>query len=196
MKLDNVFLPWQRDIYHGVEDCEKTISPEISEVFEKEANLFATEVLFQLDAFEKEACDYKFGIGVPLKLAKKFGSSAYAAIRRYVTKNHRTCAVLVLNPPEIVEGDGFVATSRRVVTSHLFNEIFGTFKWPKKVTPDSEFGRLVPLHPKRMSKATEIPLTDVNGNVHICYAEGFATPYQVFILIQSIGERTKILVGR
>src|SRR6185369_13111092 len=56
----HAILPWQRKIYAVTEDCEKTLAPEISEVFEREANVFASDVLFQLDAFTNEANDHEF----------------------------------------------------------------------------------------------------------------------------------------
>src|SRR5690606_18053903 len=99
-----------------------------------EANVFATEVLFQLDSFIEEAADHDFGIRVPLKLNKKYGSSAYAAIRQYVSKNHRDCAVLVLNPPEVLPGDGFRASLRRSVLSPSFKAKF-ELDWPSWFTP-------------------------------------------------------------
>jgi hypothetical protein len=42
------FLPWQRPMYAVVEDCEKALDAETAELFDREANVFASEVLFQL----------------------------------------------------------------------------------------------------------------------------------------------------
>src|SRR5207253_259458 len=85
-------LPWLLAIYAVTEDCEKTLAPEISEGFEREANVFASDVLFQLDEFTEQANDHAFGIKVPLKLSRSFGASVYSAIRRYVSESHRACA--------------------------------------------------------------------------------------------------------
>ena len=38
-------LPWQQSIYTIIEDCKKSLSPEISDLFDREANVFASEVL-------------------------------------------------------------------------------------------------------------------------------------------------------
>jgi hypothetical protein len=102
-------LPHQCKLYACVEDCEKTIDPDVSEQFDREANVFATEVLFQLDAFTNEACEESFGVLTPVRLSKKYGASIYASIREYVRKNRRACCVLVLNKPELREGHGFIA---------------------------------------------------------------------------------------
>lgn len=43
------FLPWQRPLYAVVEDCDKSLDPEAADLFDREANVFASEVLFQLE---------------------------------------------------------------------------------------------------------------------------------------------------
>jgi hypothetical protein len=179
-------LPWQRDLYNVIQDCEKTISPEISEAFDREANVFASEVLFQLDDFTKRAADVPFGIRVPIDLSKHYGASIYATIRRYVSTSHRACAVLVINPPEPLQGEGFVATLRRVVPSINFKVYFGSLKWPEQFTPSDEIGAMIPVGKRRMSKPRTCSLRDGNGYLHECIAEAFTTTYQVFILIHAV----------
>ncbi len=56
------FLAWHRDLYAVVEENEQTISPEIAELFDREANAFASEVLFQLESFTEDASKEEFGI--------------------------------------------------------------------------------------------------------------------------------------
>lgn len=190
-ELGHALLPWQKSIYSVVEDCEKTISPEVSDEFDREANVFASEVLFQLDTFTSEANQHDFDIGIPLKLSKKFGSSAYAAIRRYVSRSSLSCAVIVLNPLEAVQGDGFRASIRRVETSDLFRESFGDIQWPLYVVPDDAIGANIPLGKRKMSNKREIGIVDANGVTHECYAEAFKTPYQIFVLILEKNKMTR-----
>ena len=121
------FMPWQRPMYALVEDCEKALDPEAADIFDREANVFASEVLFQLDTFREMAEGERFEIWTPIGLAKKFDASIYASVRQYVSKNHRACAVVVLNTPELIEGDGFRATLRRAVQSQTFTEFFGAY---------------------------------------------------------------------
>jgi len=186
-------LPWQRDIYAVTEDCEMTLAPEIGEVFEREANVFASDVLFQLDAFTAEANGYNFGIKVPLKLAKKYGASVYSSVRRYVSESHRACAVLVLNPPELCNGHGFVATIRRVVASNDFIWHFGELDWPPSFTPGDEIGAMVPVG-RSMSRPRTISLVDRNGTRHECVAEAFTQTHQVFVLIHAVHSLTRCTV--
>lgn len=184
-------IPHQKGIYAVMEDCEKTLEPEIAELFEREANVFASEVLFQLDGFMTEARDDPFGIGVPLRLSKRYGSSCYAAIRQYVSKSDRACVVLVLDPPELLDGMGIRANIRRVVPSPAFATRFSDLTWPGYVSSADEIGNMIPLGQRRMSRPQTISLRDSNGTPHECVAEAFRNSYSCFVLIHSLRTMTR-----
>jgi hypothetical protein len=177
------FLPWQRDAYKVIEDCPKTLDPEIAENFDREANIFASEVLFQLDGFSDEARDHHFGVNIPLNLGRRYGASAYSSIRQYVIKNNRPCAVLVLNPPEVDVQFGFHLTLRRCLTSQSFPSQVGLVEWSERYTPSHPLWDLIPTGKRKMSSPRTITLTNTGGVRHACMAEAFSTGFQVFILI-------------
>lgn len=179
------FLPWQRGMYAVVEDCERSLDPDVADVFDREANVFASEVLFQLDTFIDEAQSFEFSIFTPVKMSKRYGASIYSSVRQYVYKNHRACVVLILNPPTMVEGQGFQATLRRAVASESFNETFGVPSWPATYTPDDEIGAMIPFGKRRASGKRSLGLRDRNGVLHDCVAEAFTQSYQVFILVHA-----------
>jgi Zn-dependent peptidase ImmA (M78 family) len=180
------FLPWQRSLYAVVADCEKALDGATSELFDREANVFASEVLFQLDTFRDMAEGQQFEIWTPVRLARRFNASNYAAIRQYVSKNHRACAVVVLDKPEFVVGDGFRAALRRAIQSERFTELFGQYNWKLIYTPDDDIGALVPIGNRRSSGKRSLALSDRNGEVHECVAESFSTGHQVFVLIHAV----------
>jgi hypothetical protein len=188
-------MRWQCDIYVVVEECQQTLDPDLADQFDREANVFASEVLFQLDTFATEAEEMEFCIRTPIDMSKKYGTSIYAAIRQYVSKNCRACAVLVLNMPETVEGDGFRATLRRHVSSDKFLELFGAAQWKSYYTPDDDIGSMVPINGRRMSGKHTLVLKDRNGESHECVAEAFSTTYQVFILIHTVKTLTRTSIG-
>jgi hypothetical protein len=176
-------LPWQRDIYAFMEDSQVSLDPEVKEAFDREANVFASEVLFQGGGFEREAADREFGLRVPLALAKKYGSSVYAAVRRYVRTHERVCALLVLEPPVLAGADGFRAKRRRVEVSLAFRERFGEIAWPEYFTPGDAIGACVPVGGVRMTEAGTCSLKGVDGDDCECLVEAFDTTHQVFVLI-------------
>lgn len=180
------FMRWQRDLYAIVEECDHTLDPEVADLFDREANVFASEVLFQLDTFTEEAEGHEFSILTPVRLHKNYGGSIYATVRRYVMKNHRACAVLVLEPPQFADGDGFRANFRRFVASPRFTEMFGAIEWPASFTPDDDIGAMVPVGKRRMSRKRSLGITDRNGDLQDCLAEAFTQKHQVFILIHAV----------
>jgi hypothetical protein len=190
-ELGHGLLEWQRDIYRVTEDCEKTLDPEVSEMFERESNAFASEVLFQLDSFASEAADLDFGLRTPLRLSKKYGASVYSTVRRYVSTNARACSVIVLDPPELVAGSGFKATVRRIVSSPSFAKRFGDLLLPEALTPDDDMGRLIPIDGRKMSRPRTMAFRDRAGARHECVAEAFAYKYYVFVLIYPRSVLTK-----
>jgi hypothetical protein len=122
-----------------------------------------------------------FEVWTPVRLAKQFNASIYASVRQYVSKNHRACAVVVLNMPALIEGDGFRANLRRVVQAPAFTETFGNDIWNASYyTPGDEIGRLIPLGKRKSSGKRNMVLVDRNGVRHECIAESFTQGHQVF----------------
>lgn len=177
-------FPTHRKIYRFFQDCEKMLDPEIADLFEREANNFARFVLFQGDGYQTVAADHKFEIRTPVKLAGKFGASVYASCREYVRTHHRACAVYVLEPIQFCEGSGAKAEVRRIEISVAFAEQFGR-PTDTAITLDHSLGRVLPLN-RRMTKATTVSITDMNGQAHECLAEAFDTTFNVIILVYPV----------
>jgi len=177
-------IPSHRKSYRLFQDCEKTLAPEIADQFDREANNFARIILFQENTFARLAADFPFEIRTPIKLSTKFGASIYASLREYVRTNHRACAVYVLESLEYVGEYGAKADVRRIELSPSFSKQFGkpteTF-----ITLDHVLGRALPIQ-KIMTKPQSLSLTDLNGLKHECLAEGFKTPYNIFILLYTV----------
>ncbi len=177
------WLPHQRDTYALLEECEHTLDPDVRDAFEREANVFAGEVLFQLDRFTQDAADCSFGVRTPLQLSKRYGSSVYAAMRRYARTHAEAVVLLVFDPPDAIPGLGFEATLRRAEQSDAFTARFGRVTWPGKVSPDSQLGALIPIG-RRMSSPLPVKMVDANGDPHSGVGEGFFSGHQVFVLIR------------
>jgi len=187
------YLPWQRDLFAILEDGESSLDPEIREQFEREANAFAIEVIFQLDRFGNDASAHEIGIKVPINLAKQYGSSVYTAVRRYVTTNSRACAVLVLNPPEFDHNIGYTASLRRALQSEKFTERFGTYQWPESFGPESQLISHLPIGRKFVSPSA-CELQSLEGEIVPCIFEGFNSTYQIFVLIYPESELQNLVI--
>ncbi|MHB0789618.1 M78 family metallopeptidase domain-containing protein [Bradyrhizobium sp. 5.13L] len=178
-------LPHQRGLFRWVQDCKKMLEPDISELFEREANIFASIALFQDGQFAKMTADSPFGIKVPLSVGRKFGASAYASFREYVRRNEKACAIVVLNAPTACDIHGFTADVRRIDPSPEYVRRFGGLSLPEAITPSSMIAKFIPAPGRKMSRPGTLSLEDRNGNLHEFVAEGFCTPYNVFILMHA-----------
>ena len=112
------YLPWQKDAYAFMEDGKASLHPETEEEFERQASVFASEILFQMNRFQEEARSLPFEIKSAMALARKFGASNYASLRRFVTESHRVCALLIFEQPIYEIGCGYTYRLRRFC-SHL-----------------------------------------------------------------------------
>jgi len=174
-------LPTHRKLFRLFQDCDKTLSPEIADRFEREANNFARFALFQGDTYQREAADCRLDLKTPLKLAKRFGASAYASVREFVRTHHKACVVYVLEPIELVPGTPARAQVRRIEASPPFRKAFGV---PTDAVIDTShaLGKLLPIG-RRMTRPTTLAAIDRNGVRHECVAEAFSTPHNVFLLV-------------
>ena len=182
-------LPHQAKVYALIHDCEKTLDAEISDLFEREANVFASEALFQGEVFAREAEQLTFGVKAPVALARRFGASNYAAFRRYVITSGDACCVVVLEPAKLNPDGGFSAAVRRVVMNKSFERIYDGKVLTTTVTGGHVLASVMPRN--RMTFDHEIVLTDRNQDERICIAEAFDTGHQTLILLKDAGIRTR-----
>lgn len=177
-------LPHQCGMYRLIHDCEKTLDPDISDLFEREANVFASETLFQGTTFARIAHDSAFSIKVPMALAKDFGASQYATFRRYVTTNPNLCCLVVLDSNTLMQkpDGGFSIEVRRIVPTESFNTMYDANALFPEVNDKHPLGPVVPIG-RKMTAPRQIVLQDRNGEEHFCRAEAFDTTKQVLVLV-------------
>jgi hypothetical protein len=185
-------LPAHRSLFRIFQDCPKTLDPEVSELFEREANNFARFALFQGDTYAKLAADCAFEIKTPLKLATKFGASIYASSREFARTNARACAVYILEPVELVEGLGFRAAVRRIEVSPSFALQFGR-PADTAISPNHALGAVVPIN-RRMTRPMGLSQTDRDGTPYECVAEAFDTKHNIIILLYPVQALTKTTI--
>ena len=181
-------LPWHKKLFRIFQDCNKTLSPETADLFEREANNFARFVLFQGDVFGRLAADHALEIRSPMKLAKKFGASIYASCREFARTNHRPCLVYVLEPIEYCGESGPRAAVRRIEVSPSFEFQFGK-PVDTVITLDHHIGQVLPVG-RRMTKAMCVSIKDRNGDSHECLMEAFDTTFNILILLYPVKSLT------
>jgi hypothetical protein len=180
------FLPHQSGLFGLIHDCRKTLDPDTTDLFEREANVFAVEALFQGTTFANEAHSEAFGIKVPMRLAKKFGGSNYSSFRRYVYTNPEACCVVVLDPAVLAPDGTFSAEIRRLIVSKTFHVIFDGPAIFSSFTSGHILASAMPIG-RRMTAARRYVLPDRNHDRRNCVVEAFDTKHQTFLLIRDGG---------
>lgn len=186
-------LPHQKKAYSLMQDGQENLDPYITDLFEREANVFAAEVLFQGNVFAEEAHQSAFGMGVPIDLARKYGTSNYASFRRYVSTSPHACCLLVLEPVIVGDGKQFTAEVRRIIPTASFHMIFDGERFGATIHQSHILGHVVPVN-RKMTASRKIKLTDRNGNYRNCTAEAFNATHQIFILIRDQGPASSIIL--
>src|SRR5208283_4860446 len=126
--------------------------------------------------------DFAFGIRAPLDLSGKFGSSFYAAARRYVTTRRReACVLAVFERPVRIIGKGECMKPRRVIPSPMFCTRFRNLKWPEEFGPESFFVQNRPKN--KFTAARPCVIKDADGHSVSCLAEAFDSSHAIFFLI-------------
>ncbi len=186
-------IPWQRDIHFL--DNDFTLSHDVKSQFEAEANHFASGALFQLDRFTNYAKSLPLEIGSALALADKFGGSYHAAIRRYVERSNKRCALI------IIEKNVFDTNTTFQVKGNYQSIRFGR-EFGKLIMPDildSNFPFVKDFHAgKKLHTDGIANLNTASGEEQFQY-HYFFNQYCIFVLIFPTGEknksRTKIVIN-
>ena len=182
-------LPWQKKLYEYVEEDEDSISHDVNDEFEFEANYYASATLFQLDRFEEECSKLPLEIQSGLVLSKKFGASGHATLRRYVQKSPKRCSLLILQKQDstIVTG----CKIRNYFQSPSFTKEFGVISWPEELNLTYDFVRDYLITSKKLHKNGQICLKTKNGLVTFQY-HFYNNSYNAFIFILPVGEVNKV----
>jgi Zn-dependent peptidase ImmA (M78 family) len=187
------YMPHQSKAYALLHDCDRTLDPDVTDQFEREANVFASETLFQGDVFTSIAADSSFGVKVPIDLAKKFGASNYSAFRRFVATNDKACCVVVLEQLQFGD-DGFYAEVRRVVASVSFDRIVDPLPLARTVNAFHPLACAVPHGKQRIVGEREVTIVDRNGEERLVMVSAFNSGHQIFLLMREAGLKKKTLL--
>lgn len=101
-ELGHQLLPWHKVIDNGgsrfYHDTDYTLSPNVRELFDVEANLFSSEVIFQGREFTRRARDYQPSFDAVFLLSDTYAASRQATLRRYVQEQDEVLALVSYLP--------------------------------------------------------------------------------------------------
>lgn len=180
-------LTWQTKTLKYL-DNDKTLIAEAEEEFEAEASYFASATLFQQDRFTTKIKDLPLSLDSPMHLAKVFGASNHATIRRYVEHSKNRCALLVLQNLS-PKGLSIICGIRNYFQSTTFTKSFGNIIWEDNLGHKWPFVRDY-YNNRKINKDGYFSLDTDNGKVNFQY-HFFNSTYNAFVLIFPVGESNK-----
>ena len=167
-------FPWQAELA-VLGDDRRTLSPQVTAMFEREANQGAAELLFQQDLLKRVALDYPISLSTPIELAVLFGASIHATFRRWVEGLDTTACGLVL--------DTNLTGNHR----SRYEQIF-TAQWKQQIGhrsfPTTMPTIRYPFVSQELPEGT-FPTIDHDGTPVTLRYETFETPYRRFVLLWS-----------
>jgi hypothetical protein len=179
-------LPWQRATYLFLDD-ERTLAPDVAALYEREANRFAAEALFQGDRFTLHSRDLPLELETPLWLADCYGASAHSSIRRFVEVSHRCCSVLIMRSARVGrDGDPSFPVAH-AVQSPAFATRFEGLRWPTRLSSNSALAVAL-LTGRRHARGDGLLLPDRDGRETECAFHTFQNARAAFALVFPLSE--------
>jgi hypothetical protein len=196
-EVGHKLLPWQREAYLYLDD-DSTLDPDVKELFEREANHFASEVLFQGERFSREAQDLPISAKSAIHLSKRYGSSIHAAMRRFVRTNRRSCALLVIQREPDAETGRTLLRVRSAEESARFTRMTGGGGWPEYLSQDCPAAPFI-YSGRKLVEDGRWDVEVASGRVVECAFHYFDSSWNGFLLIYPLSEkastRTKIILS-
>ncbi|TCD12966.1 ImmA/IrrE family metallo-endopeptidase [Pedobacter frigidisoli] len=178
---------WQSNMLKYLDDDE-TLDPDINDMFESEANYFASSALFQVQIFNEKVGEYPLELATCLQLQKLFGGSFHATIRRYVEHSKKRCALLVLNKESKSPFSTVNLSLRNYFQSPSFTKELGQIEWETTFDYDVPFVQNY-LSNRRMMKS-ELVIESGGGEIP-CDYHYFDNSYNIFVFMFPKGELIK-----
>lgn len=168
--------PHQQDLLYA--DDHETLSRTTRQLYEREANHGAAELLFQRESFAKDAADLQVSTATVWLLAERYGSSFHAALHRYAEVHPGAVAAIVFDataqsstPPRWKRHE--------YMFSKKWQERFGEPSWPAVMRSDRyPFLTALDFPNLGMTEICNLAGDTENVRVDVC-----RTPYNSFILL-------------
>ncbi len=182
-------FPWQTEL--GYADDDATLAPSVKDLFEQEANIGASNLLFQHETFNSLANEFAISHASILALSQIVGASGHATFRRFVQSDKRIVAGIVMEL-EPCSWDPLAYRRREVLVSKKWATQFGSpASWPRILRPQPySFVNLA--ESARLSKTvvqTEITLPNLQNEMVSLRVEIYSNQHHLFVLIGRYGKQ-------
>lgn len=192
-ELGHRVVPWHEGAYF---DDERRLFRDTEELFEAEAKLAGSHLLFQGTPFFERALEFPLSLKTPLLMAEAFQTSLHATIHYYVEGHPEPIAVLIAG--RFSRADGTVPIFLGV-ESPSFRERFGAVidRFPSRSLGLGDVRPLGPLLTEARDAvdvaSAPVILRDLNRDRHRFTAEAFFNQHCHFVVL---APATRVRQGR
>ena len=176
--------PHQQDLLYA--DNDETLSRTTNQLFEREANYGAAEVLFQRSYFTRDAKNLEISTDSVWLLAHQYGSSFHAALWRYAETHGHAVAAIVLGRTPVASNPSRWQRQMAVASPSWIDQ-FGTVAWPRSMS-SLTYPFLAALDHVEVD---EVRINNVRGERVDIQVSACQTPYNSFVLL-SVPKRARI----
>lgn len=178
--------PWHSELYYV--DSREQLSPNVRNLFEREANYAAAELIFQQDVFLKLARSYQPGFTAIIKLAEQFGASIHASFRHYIESNHQVVAGMVMRrTPSGTDATDYQFYVKDVFASPSFSREFPLLDEPPRLLSSAVYPELaLAWDTLRLTDQVGnglMKITSRDGKISNLHFELFSNYYNLFLLL-------------
>lgn len=180
-ELGHRLVPWHEDAY----DDNQRLFRDTENLFELEANLAGTHLLFQGQVFFEQALEYQTSVKTPVLLAGTFDASLHATIRYYVEHHPDPLAVLIAGRYKRANGTVPIFLA---LESSSFRETLGAISacFPTQSLPLDETHPLGPLLVEARDAveppSKEVKIRDLGNQYQRFVAEAFFNQHCYFVV--------------
>lgn len=182
-EIGHEMLPWHRELYAFLDDKTR-LSDRINDIYERQANQAAIEILAQGDGLRREADDSTITFGLVESLGDRFQISMQAAARRIVEESKHDIALAIAYRGSM---------TGKLMPAHLYcSETYeARFRWQftGRANPMIQASLIAAKRGKVLDPITE---TDMRGRVATIEREPLETPQAVFVLFRCVPARAKL----
>jgi hypothetical protein len=131
-ELGHQEIPWHQ-VNAGYADDERSLTTDAQELFDQEANFFASEIIFQGRRFQRIARDYSPSLDAVFQLADDHGASRQATLWRFVEDHDEPVAAVMYWPSRYAlddSGESALTRGKIVVASPAYSSKYADIELP------------------------------------------------------------------
>jgi hypothetical protein len=195
-ELGHQIISWH-NIDPAYLDDEFSLSVDVEEEFDREANFFASEMIFQGKRFRLQVLDYAASLHAVFKLATIHGASKQATIWRYVEEQDEAVAIIMYYPVSDMPdelGNQYLKCWK-VVASEKFIRKYGDIQIPSRLHTGHPWAGALDLKTSETSPILDGKDRLSCGNIDSTFEwQSWWNRYTLFVLLRRVPSLS--IIGR